>query len=76
MSWPAIPAFKRALELATGAKELGPDGVILMKMCGCGDKDVFSVAGALGELSRTVRPGAALASLVPNLSCGSALPGG
>ena len=30
------------------AKELGKDGVILMNMCGRGDKDVFSVAEALG----------------------------
>jgi tryptophan synthase beta chain len=32
------------------AKELGQEGTILMNMCGRGDKDkdVFSVAGALG----------------------------
>jgi tryptophan synthase beta chain len=30
------------------AGELGPDAQILMNMCGRGDKDVFSVADALG----------------------------
>ena len=46
-----IPALEPAHALARVrdlAKELGPDGVILMNMCGRGDKDVFSVAGALG----------------------------
>jgi len=46
-----IPALEPAHALARVrdlAKELGPDGVILMNMCGRGDKDVFSVAQALG----------------------------
>jgi tryptophan synthase beta chain len=30
------------------AKELGPDGLIVMNMCGRGDKDIFSVAAHLG----------------------------
>jgi tryptophan synthase beta chain len=30
------------------AKELGKDGLIVMNMCGRGDKDIFSVAGHLG----------------------------
>ena len=46
-----IPALEPAHALARVrdlAAELGPDGVILMNMCGRGDKDVFSVADALG----------------------------
>ena len=46
-----IPALEPAHALARVrdlAKEIGPDGVILMNMCGRGDKDVFSVADALG----------------------------
>ena len=46
-----IPALEPAHALARVrdlARELGPDGVILMNMCGRGDKDVFSVAEALG----------------------------
>ncbi|NNC38361.1 MAG: tryptophan synthase subunit beta [Acidimicrobiales bacterium] len=38
-------AIPRTLELA---KELGPDGLIIMNMCGRGDKDVFTIADALG----------------------------
>jgi tryptophan synthase beta chain len=38
-------AIPRTLELA---KELGPDGLIIMNMCGRGDKDVFTIAEALG----------------------------
>ncbi|MEZ6030914.1 MAG: pyridoxal-phosphate dependent enzyme [Hyphomonadaceae bacterium] len=46
-----IPALEPAHALArTGdvAKELGKDGVIIMNMCGRGDKDIFAVAGHLG----------------------------
>ncbi|PHS28488.1 MAG: tryptophan synthase subunit beta [Robiginitomaculum sp.] len=46
-----IPALEPAHALARVgdlAKELGPDGLILMNMCGRGDKDVFAVAGHLG----------------------------
>ncbi|MFW6412585.1 MAG: pyridoxal-phosphate dependent enzyme, partial [Oceanicaulis sp.] len=46
-----IPALEPAHALARTrdlARELGKDGVILMNMCGRGDKDVFSVADALG----------------------------
>ena len=46
-----IPALEPAHALARVrdlARELGKDAVILMNMCGRGDKDVFSVAGALG----------------------------
>ena len=46
-----IPALEPAHALARVrdlAKELGPDGVILMNMCGRGDKDVPQVAEMLG----------------------------
>ena len=39
-------AIPRTIELA---QELGPDGLIIMNMCGRGDKDVFTIADALGE---------------------------
>lgn len=39
-------AIPRTVELA---KELGPEGLIIMNMCGRGDKDVFTIADALGE---------------------------
>ena len=39
-------AIPRTVELA---KELGEDGLIIMNMCGRGDKDVFTIADALGE---------------------------
>jgi tryptophan synthase beta chain len=31
------------------AKELGKDGIVLMNLCGRGDKDIFTVAEALGS---------------------------
>ncbi len=46
-----IPALEPAHALARVAdlaKELGPKGLILMNMCGRGDKDVFAVAKHLG----------------------------
>ncbi len=46
-----IPALEPAHALARVgevAQELGPDGLIIMNMCGRGDKDVFSVAAHLG----------------------------
>ena len=46
-----IPALEPAHALARVgdiAKELGKDGLIIMNMCGRGDKDIFSVAGHLG----------------------------
>jgi tryptophan synthase beta chain len=46
-----IPALEPAHALARVgdiAKELGSDGLIVMNMCGRGDKDIFSVAGHLG----------------------------
>jgi tryptophan synthase beta chain len=46
-----IPALEPAHALARVgevAQELGKDGLIILNMCGRGDKDVFSVAKALG----------------------------
>ncbi|MFN3610258.1 MAG: tryptophan synthase subunit beta [Hyphomonas sp.] len=46
-----IPALEPAHAIARVgevAKELGPDGLLILNMCGRGDKDVFSVAKALG----------------------------
>jgi tryptophan synthase beta chain len=46
-----IPALEPAHALARVgdvAKELGKDGLIIMNMCGRGDKDIFSVAAHLG----------------------------
>ena len=39
-------ALPRTVDLA---RELGKDGLIIMNMCGRGDKDVFTIADALGE---------------------------
>ena len=39
-------AIPRTVDLA---KDLGKDGLIIMNMCGRGDKDVFTIADALGE---------------------------
>ncbi len=46
-----LPALEPAHALArTGeiARELGPDGVVVMNLCGRGDKDIFTVAEHLG----------------------------
>jgi tryptophan synthase beta chain len=46
-----IPALEPSHALARVgevAKDLGPDGLIILNMCGRGDKDVFSVAKYLG----------------------------
>ena len=46
-----IPALEPAHALAHVlriAPDLPPDHLIVMNMCGRGDKDVFAVAGALG----------------------------
>ena len=46
-----IPALEPAHAIARVgevAQELGKDGLIILNMCGRGDKDVFSVAKALG----------------------------
>ncbi len=46
-----IPALEPAHALARAGEvlnDLGPDGLLILNMCGRGDKDVFSVAEALG----------------------------
>lgn len=46
-----IPALEPSHALARVGEvveELGPDGLLILNMCGRGDKDVFSVAKALG----------------------------
>ena len=46
-----IPALEPAHALAHVRKiapELGPDAIVLMNLCGRGDKDIFTVAKALG----------------------------
>ncbi len=46
-----IPALEPAHAIArvgAVAKDLGKDGLLILNMCGRGDKDVFSVAKALG----------------------------
>jgi tryptophan synthase beta chain len=46
-----LPALEPAHALARVgdvARELGKDGVVIMNLCGRGDKDVFTVADALG----------------------------
>jgi len=47
-----IPALEPAHALARVgdlARELGKDGIILMNLCGRGDKDIFTAAEALGR---------------------------
>ena len=47
-----IPALEPAHALARVgdiAKDLGPDKIVLMNLCGRGDKDIFTVADALGR---------------------------
>jgi tryptophan synthase beta chain len=47
-----IPALEPAHALARIgeiAKDLGPDRIVVMNMCGRGDKDIFTVADALGK---------------------------
>ncbi len=47
-----IPALEPAHALARAGdlcRELGPEGLVLMNLCGRGDKDIFTVAEALGH---------------------------
>ena len=45
---PALEPSHAIARVGEVAKELGPDGLLILNMCGRGDKDVFSVAKALG----------------------------
>ena len=45
---PALEPAHAIAHLMTLAPELGPDGVVVMNMCGRGDKDIFTVAERLG----------------------------
>ncbi|HEX7799919.1 MAG TPA: tryptophan synthase subunit beta, partial [Asticcacaulis sp.] len=47
-----IPALESSHALARVgdlAKEVGKGGVVVLNLSGRGDKDIFTVAGALGE---------------------------
>ena len=47
-----IPALEPAHALARVgeiAKDIGPGGIVLMNLCGRGDKDIFTVAAALDQ---------------------------
>ena len=45
---PALEPSHALARVGDIAKELGKDGLIIMNLCGRGDKDVFTVADALG----------------------------
>ena len=45
---PALEPSHAIARVGEVAKELGKDGLLILNMCGRGDKDVFSVAKALG----------------------------
>ena len=45
---PALEPAHAIAHLMTLAPALGPDGVVVMNMCGRGDKDIFTVAERLG----------------------------
>lgn len=45
---PALEPAHALARVADVAKDVGKDGIVLMNMCGRGDKDVFAVAGYLG----------------------------
>ncbi len=45
---PALEPSHAILRCGELAQELGPEGVIVLNMCGRGDKDIFSVAEHLG----------------------------
>ncbi|MBL8558363.1 MAG: tryptophan synthase subunit beta [Hyphomonadaceae bacterium] len=46
---PALEPSHALARLGEIAKDLGPDRVVVMNMCGRGDKDIFTVAEALGK---------------------------
>ncbi|HBH90833.1 tryptophan synthase subunit beta [Ponticaulis sp.] len=45
---PALEPSHALARIGEVAKEMGPDQIIIMNLCGRGDKDIFSVAGHLG----------------------------
>jgi len=45
---PALEPSHALARVGDVAKELGKDGLVIMNLCGRGDKDVFTVADALG----------------------------
>ena len=45
---PALEPSHALARVGDVAKELGPQGLVIMNLCGRGDKDVFTVADALG----------------------------
>ena len=45
---PALEPSHALARVGDIARELGKDGLIIMNLCGRGDKDVFTVADALG----------------------------
>ena len=45
---PALEPAHAIHRVGETAKELGPDGLVILNMCGRGDKDIFSVAEHLG----------------------------
>jgi tryptophan synthase beta chain len=44
---PALEPSHALARIGEIAKEIGPDGVIVMNLCGRGDKDIFTIADAL-----------------------------
>ena len=45
---PALEPAHAVARVGEVAREIGPEGALILNMCGRGDKDIFSVAGHLG----------------------------
>jgi len=45
---PALEPSHALARVGDVAREIGKDGLVIMNLCGRGDKDVFTVADALG----------------------------
>ncbi|MEQ1493434.1 MAG: tryptophan synthase subunit beta, partial [Terricaulis sp.] len=45
---PALEPSHALARVGDVAREIGKDGLLIMNLCGRGDKDVFTVADALG----------------------------
>ena len=45
---PALEPSHALARIGEIAKDVGKDGIVLMNLCGRGDKDIFTVADALG----------------------------